>query len=113
MAGKSRGQCRLRKAPDAERNKNCVQGTPSVQDLVLYVRSGTGLYQRVPFGTKLHHKLLGREFRTMKESPLHGPDGVVGGREAERGVGAAPPRIPDARATPSRTGSNRPCASKT
>ena len=42
----------------------------------------------------------------MKESPLHGPDGVVGGREAERGVGAAPPRIPDARATPSRTGSN-------
>ena len=40
----------------------------------------------------------------MKESPLHGPDGAVGGREAERGAGAAPPRTPDARATPSRTG---------
>lgn len=42
----------------------------------------------------------------MKESPLHGPDGAVGGREAGRGAGAAPPRTPDTRATPSRTGSN-------
>lgn len=42
----------------------------------------------------------------MKESPLYGPDGAVGGREVGRGAGAAPPRTPDARATPSRTGSN-------